>query len=116
MVIATLAIMAFFMLGLSKKSIIPNRFQIMCELSYEFIANLLRTNVGDQGKAFFPFVFSLFMFIFFKSLCVYVTFNIYKTLFIKDLSVVVKMKSLSFKKLCLSNANPNSFSKTFGNP
>ena len=60
MVIATLAIMAFFMLGLSKKSIIPNRFQIMCELSYEFIANLLRTNVGDQGKAFFPFVFSLF--------------------------------------------------------
>ena len=40
----------------------------MCELSYEFIADLLRTNVGDQGRAFFPFVFSLFMFIFFCNL------------------------------------------------
>ena len=68
MVISTIAIMFFFMLGLSKRSIIPNRFQIMCELSYEFIANLLRTNVGDQGRAFFPFVFSLFMFIFFCNL------------------------------------------------
>ena len=68
MVIATIAIMFFFMLGLSKRSIIPNRFQIMCELSYEFIADLLKTNVGDQGRAFFPFVFSLFMFIFFCNL------------------------------------------------
>ena len=68
MVISTIAIMFFFMLGLSKRSIIPNRFQIMCELSYEFIADLLRTNVGDQGRAFFPFVFSLFMFIFFCNL------------------------------------------------
>ena len=68
MVIATIAIMFFFMLGLSKRSIIPNRFQIMCELSYEFIANLLKTNVGDQGRVFFPFVFSLFMFIFFCNL------------------------------------------------
>ena len=68
MVIATIAIMFFFMLGLSKRSIIPNRFHIMCELSYEFIADLLKTNVGDQGRAFFTFVFSLFMFIFFCNL------------------------------------------------
>jgi F-type H+-transporting ATPase subunit a len=65
MVIATIAIMFFFMLGLSKRSIIPNRFQIMCELSYEFIADLLRTNVGDQGRAFFSFcIFSIHVYFF----------------------------------------------------
>ena len=68
MVISTLAIMFFFIIGLSKRSIVPNKFQMLCELSYDFIANLLRTNVGEQGRAFFPFVFSLFMFVFFCNL------------------------------------------------
>ena len=63
MVITTIVIMALFMLGLSKRSIVPNRFQMICELSYNFIANLLRANVGDQGRGYFPFVFSLFMFV-----------------------------------------------------
>ena len=68
MVITTIAIMFLFMLGLSKRSIIPNRFQMICELSYNFIANLLRANVGEQGRDYFPFVFTLFMFIFFCNL------------------------------------------------
>ena len=68
MVITTIAIMVLFMLGLSKRSIVPNRFQMICELSYNFIANLLRANVGDQGRSYFPFIFSLFMFVFFCNL------------------------------------------------
>ena len=57
--------MLLFTLGLSKRSIIPGRMQMLSELSYNFIANMLRDQVGDQGRSFFPFIFSLFMFIFF---------------------------------------------------
>ena len=65
MVFAIAATMTLFILGLSKRSIIPNRMQMLSELSYNFIANMLRDQVGDQGRAYFPFIFSLFMFIFF---------------------------------------------------
>ena len=65
MFIATMAIILFFVIGLNKSSIIPNRMQILSEMSYTFIANMLRDQVGDQGRAFFPFIFTLFMFIFF---------------------------------------------------
>ena len=35
----------------------------MAEMSYEFIANMVRSSAGTEGMKFFPFVFSLFMFI-----------------------------------------------------
>ena len=65
MVFAISAVFLLFTLGLSKKSIIPNRMQMLSEMSYNFIANMLRDQVGDQGRAYFPFIFSLFLFIFF---------------------------------------------------
>ena len=37
--------------------------QIMSEMSYNFIAQLLNDTVGDQGKKYFPFVFAIFMFV-----------------------------------------------------
>jgi F-type H+-transporting ATPase subunit a len=37
-------------------------------MSYEFIANMVRDNVGGAGKPYFPFVFSLFMFVLFGNL------------------------------------------------
>ena len=65
MVLALSATVMLFLIGLSRRSIIPNRMQMLSELSYNFIANMLRDQVGDQGRAYFPFIFSLFMFIFF---------------------------------------------------
>ena len=65
MFLAIGATMLLFTIGLSKRSIIPGRMQMLSELSYNFIANMLRDQVGDQGRSFFPFIFSLFMFIFF---------------------------------------------------
>src|SRR5258708_17679017 len=35
----------------------------MGELSYEFVANTIRSTAGSEGMKFFPLVFSLFMFI-----------------------------------------------------
>jgi F-type H+-transporting ATPase subunit a len=43
--------------------LVPGRFQSMAEVSYEFVASMVRSNAGPEGMRFFPLVFSLFMFI-----------------------------------------------------
>ena len=40
----------------------------MAELSYEFIVGLLRDTVGPDGRRYFPFVFTLFMFVLFGNM------------------------------------------------
>lgn len=45
------------------RGLVPSRAQSMAEMSYEFIASMLRDAAGVSGMKFFPFVFSLFMFI-----------------------------------------------------
>ena len=67
MVIAITAITAFLVLGMRKHALVPGRWQSLAELSYEFVAGLVRDNVGHEGRAYFPFVFSLFMFILFAN-------------------------------------------------
>lgn len=58
------AIVALLMIGGSAgRRMIPTRFQSLAELSYEFVSNTLRSSVGDEGMKFFPFVFSIFMFV-----------------------------------------------------
>ena len=58
----------FLYLGIKKSSLIPNRFQSSVELLYEFVSNMVKENVGTGGKKYFPFIFSLFMFILFGNL------------------------------------------------
>jgi F-type H+-transporting ATPase subunit a len=43
--------------------LVPSRFQSMAELSYEYIANMVRENLGEEGMKFFPWVFTIFIFI-----------------------------------------------------
>ena len=60
----SVAIIAILMLGASAGArLIPTRFQSVGELAYEFTADTLLSITGDAGMKFFPFVFSLFMFI-----------------------------------------------------
>jgi F-type H+-transporting ATPase subunit a len=54
--------------GAGKGAMIPGRIQAMAELFYEFIANMIRDNVGKGGKKFFPFIFSLFIFTLFGNI------------------------------------------------
>jgi len=49
--------------GTAKRSLVPGRLQSIAELSYEFVADTIRSTAGKEGMRFFPFVFSLFMFI-----------------------------------------------------
>ena len=63
MVITVAAITLFLTLTVNTRSIIPSRLQLISELMYNFVAQLLNDTVGDQGRRYFPFVFSLFMFV-----------------------------------------------------
>jgi F-type H+-transporting ATPase subunit a len=54
---------AFLYLTTSSRSLIPSRMQSVSEMSYEFVANMLRDAAGSHGMKFFPLVFSLFMFV-----------------------------------------------------
>ena len=56
------------MAGAGKGAMIPGRIQAMSELFYEFIANMIRDNVGSAGKKFFPFIFTLFIFTLFGNI------------------------------------------------
>ena len=67
MAIVITAITLFLVLGMRKKALVPGRWQSLAELCYEFIAGLVRDNVGKDGRAYFPFIFSLFMFILFAN-------------------------------------------------
>jgi len=68
MVIAGVLITLLTVVGMGRRSLVPGRVQSVAELSYEFVANMLRDNVGDAGKSFFPFVFTLFMFVLFTNM------------------------------------------------
>ena len=63
MVIAALLITAFTLFAMRKGALVPGRLQSMAELSYEFVANMVRDNVGTAGMKYFPFIFTLFMFV-----------------------------------------------------
>ncbi len=58
----TVGVVAVFLL-LGGTRLVPGRWQAMKEATYEFVADLVRESLGDEGRPFFPFVFALFMFI-----------------------------------------------------
>lgn len=63
MVIAVGITIVFLTLAMSNRSLVPSRMQSVAELSYEFIANMVRDNVGKEGMKYFPFVFTIFAFV-----------------------------------------------------
>ncbi len=63
MVATVLTISAFLVLGMRRNAMVPGRWQSIAELSYVFIAGLLKDTVGSEGRAYFPFIFSVFMFV-----------------------------------------------------
>ncbi|WP_042694128.1 F0F1 ATP synthase subunit A [Azospirillum sp. B506] len=63
MVVAVAAIYALLVMGMANKSMVPGRLQSLAEMFYEFVANLVRDNAGHDAQPYFPFVFSIFMFV-----------------------------------------------------
>ena len=54
--------------GSRGRALVPTRWQSLAEISYEFIAGMIDDNVGHEGRNYFTFIFTLFMFIFFGNL------------------------------------------------
>ena len=63
MVLTVAVICLIMIIGTRKRAMVPGRFQAVAEILYEFVANLIRDTVGSEGRRYFPFVFTLFMFI-----------------------------------------------------
>ena len=63
MLLAVLLSTAVFGLCLRKRSLIPNVAQSVPEGIYEFVNNLLKENVGVEGLKYFPFIFTVFVFV-----------------------------------------------------
>ena len=63
MVVAVGLISAFLIMSMRGRSLVPTRMQSIAEVFYEFVANTVRENVGQEGMKLFPLVFSLFVFV-----------------------------------------------------
>ena len=63
MVVTVLLISGFLIFSTAGRAIVPGRMQTLAEISYEFVAKMVRDSAGSEGMRFFPFVFSLFMFV-----------------------------------------------------
>jgi F-type H+-transporting ATPase subunit a len=68
MVITAVLVTTLLMVGMRSRSLVPGRLQSVAEVFYETIANMVRDNVGKEGRAYFPFIFTLFMFVLFGNL------------------------------------------------
>ena len=68
MMFIVVAGVSLLMIGASApRAVVPGRLQSIAELSYEFVANTVRASAGTEGMKFFPFVFTLFMFVLFAN-------------------------------------------------
>ena len=62
----TVAAAAMLMiLAVRPRASVPGRWQLVAELCYGFIAKMVNDNVGKEGKPYFSFVFTIFLFVLF---------------------------------------------------
>ena len=68
MTISSITILLLLFFGTKKKSLIPSKLQLVTEMGYTFIAKMINDTAGSSAKPFFPFIFTLFMFVLFCNL------------------------------------------------
>jgi len=65
MLAAVISITLFLMIGTRGRAVVPGRWQSVVELAYGLVAKSVRDNIGTEGRPYFPFIFTLFMFLLF---------------------------------------------------
>ena len=118
MTITLVCVTAFLTLSMRGGRLVPGRWQSMAEMSYEFIANMIRENVGAEGRKYFPFIFTLFMFILVGNLVgmipfaytftsqIIVTFAMAATIFIGVTVIGLVRHGLHFFSLFVPSGTP----------
>ncbi len=72
--LVAVAVIALLMLA-TRRDMVPGRLQSVAEISYEFVANTIRSTAGAEGMKFFPLIFSLFMFVAVSNLIGIIPYN-----------------------------------------
>ena len=65
MIISAITIISIFFIGTRRKAIVPTKIQLLTELSYTLVSKMISDTAGSKAKPYFPFIFSLFMFVLF---------------------------------------------------
>ena len=68
MILAVLVSVAYLTFAMRNRDMVPGRLQASAEMLYEFISEMVRSNVGNEGRPYFPFVFTLFVFLLFGNM------------------------------------------------
>ena len=65
MVISATLILILLFIGTKKNLLVPSKMQLISEMSYTFVAKMINDTAGSNAKPFFPFIFTIFMFVLF---------------------------------------------------
>ncbi len=68
MVAVAIFITAFMLLGIRRRAVVPGRLQGSVEFFHDYVHGLIAENIGPAGRKYFPFVFTIFIFILFLNL------------------------------------------------
>src|SRR6201985_3110729 len=118
MLIIVLLVSALLIGGTASRALVPGRLQSIAEMSYEFVANTVRASAGNEGMKFFPFVFTLFMFVLFANLIglipysftvtsqIIITAALALTVFLVVVGYAFWRNALHFLNLCVPKGVP----------
>ncbi|WP_299783922.1 F0F1 ATP synthase subunit A [uncultured Marivita sp.] len=67
LLLAVACVIALMVLGTSKRATVPSRVQSVAELAYGFIYKMVEDVTGKDAVKYFPYIFTLFMFIVFSN-------------------------------------------------
>lgn len=67
MAIAVVCIVLLLVIGTSKRAVVPSRTQSVAESLYGFVYTMVEDVTGKDGIKYFPYIFTLFIFILFSN-------------------------------------------------
>jgi F-type H+-transporting ATPase subunit a len=75
MTIALAIIFVLFLVGTSRKALVPGRLQSVAEIAYEFVSGMVDDNTGHDGRKFIPLVFTVFLVVLLGNLLGLIPYN-----------------------------------------
>jgi F-type H+-transporting ATPase subunit a len=93
MLLAVIVTSVLMILAVRPRAGVPGRWQLLAELSYQFIAKMVSDNIGKEGRTYFPLIFSIFMFVLFGNLLGMIP---YSFTFTSHIAVTLTMALLIF--------------------
>lgn len=118
MVVAVILATGLMIAATARQSLIPGRLQALAEMVHGFVANMVRENAGHEGMKYFPFVFSLFLFVLLGNLIgmvpftftytshIIVTFGLAATVFVTVTIIALARHGLHFFAFFLPSGTP----------